>query len=109
GGPHGDGGSYEEWSRVLNEGGIATFGVDSFAARGLVNLPADSAKLSLLNQIVDAFRALELVAKHPAIDPARVAVMGFSRGGSAALYSNMTRFQKSYGSADQRFAGHISF
>jgi predicted esterase len=34
--------------------------------------------------------------------------MGFSQGGSAALYSSMARFQKMYGNADLQFVGHIS-
>ena len=39
---------------------------------------------------------------------ARVAVMGFSNGAPAALFSNMERFRKAYGSADVQFAAHIS-
>jgi dienelactone hydrolase len=107
-GPIAEGAPYEEWPRVLNEIGIATFAVDSYAGRGLVNYPGDPGKISFLTRIIDAYRALEVVAKHPMIDPTRVAVMGFSQGGAAALYSSMTRFQKMYGSADLQFVGHIS-
>lgn len=107
-GPIAEGAPYEEWPRVLNEIGIATFAVDSYAGRGLVNYPADPGKISFLTRIVDAFRALEVVAKHPMIDPSRIAVMGFSQGGGAALYSSMARYQKMYGSADLHFVGHIS-
>jgi dienelactone hydrolase len=107
-GPVAEGAPYEEWPRVLNEVGIATFAVDSYAGRGLVNYPADPGKISFLIRIVDAFRALEVVAKHPMIDPSRIAVMGFSQGAAAALYSSMARFQKMYGNADLQFVGHIS-
>jgi dienelactone hydrolase len=92
----------------LNEIGIATFAVDSYAGRGLVNYPADPGKISFRTRIVDAYRALEVVAKEPRVDSSRIAVMGFSQGGAAALYSSMARFQKMYGSPDLQFVGHIS-
>lgn len=108
-GPIAEGAPYEEWPRVLNEVGIATFAVDSYTGRGLF-IPADSGKIGplTLTRIMDAFRALEVVAKDPRIDPSRIAVMGFSQGGAAALYSSMARFQKLYGKADLQFVGHIS-
>jgi dienelactone hydrolase len=96
-----------EWSRVLNEAGIATFVVDSFSPRG-VTAPADLGRITPLARMVDAFRALELLSKHPLIDANRIAIMGFSHGGSAALYSGMVRFQRLQGSPDARFAAHIS-
>lgn len=44
----------------------------------------------------------------PRIDPARVAVMGFSRGGGAAHYSALKRFTSMHGPAGGlTFAGHI--
>jgi acetyl esterase/lipase len=107
-GPIAEGAPYEEWPRILNEVGIATFAVDSYAGRGLVNYPADPGKISFLTRIIDAYRALEVVAKEPRIDPSRIAVMGFSQGASAALYSSMARFQKMYGNPDLQFVGHIS-
>jgi dienelactone hydrolase len=108
-GPIAEGAPYEEWPRVLNEVGIATFAVDGYAGRGLF-IPADSGKIGplTLTRIVDAFRALEVLAKDPRIDPPRIAVMGFSQGGAAALYSSMARFQKMYGNASLQFVGHIS-
>ena len=107
-GPIADGAPYEEWPRVLNEIGIATFAVDSYSGRGLVNYPGDAGKISFLTRIIDAYRALEVVAKEPRVDPSRIAVMGFSQGASAALYSDMARFQKMYGNPDLNFVGHIS-
>jgi hypothetical protein len=57
--------------------------------------------------IVDAYRALELLAKHRQIDPARIVVMGFSRGGRSSLYSSLTRFQRMHGPAGLQFAAHV--
>jgi len=52
-----------------------------------------------------SYRALEVVAKEPRVAPARIAVMGFSQGAAAALYSSIARFQKMYGSPDLQFVG----
>jgi dienelactone hydrolase len=100
----------DEWSRELNQLGIATFAIDSFAARGLVSTVMDQSQLGRLNMVADAYRALDLLAKHSRIDANRVAVMGFSRGGQSALYSAMNRLYGALGPANNlRFAAHIAF
>jgi dienelactone hydrolase len=96
-----------EWSRVLNEAGIATFAVDSFSGRGVATR-ADLDRVSSVTRVVDAYRALELLSKHPLIDADKIAVMGFSHGRGAALYSSLVRFQKQNGKPDLQFAAHIS-
>jgi dienelactone hydrolase len=103
----GEGGPVHEWSRVLNEAGIATFAVDSFSGRGVATL-AEGARVSPLTRVVDAYRGLELLAKHPLVDANKIAVMGFSHGGGPALYSSLVRFQKMHGKPDLQFAAHIS-
>jgi dienelactone hydrolase len=109
---HGSGGigrNSADWVRVLNGIGVATFLVDSFTARGLVTVTADQAVLGRLVQTYDAYRALEVVAKHTRVDPARIAAMGFSRGGQAILYASMKRLQKMHGPAEASFAAYIPF
>jgi dienelactone hydrolase len=58
-------------------------------------------------RLPDAFAALSVLAKSPHIDPKRIAVTGFSYGSTAALLSNVARFQKLYGSAELQFAAHV--
>jgi dienelactone hydrolase len=109
GGMGGTGSMIDEWSLELNQIGIATFAIDSWAGRGIVETATDQTRAGRLNRIVDAYRGLELLAKHQQIDPARIALMGFSHGGQSALYSAVTRFRKSYGPTDQEFAAHVAF
>src|SRR5215207_5854844 len=80
---HGSGGLsvlHDNWARELNALGVATLMVDSFNPRGISGTQADQDQLTRMAQVLDAYRALELLAKHPRIDAARIAVMGFSRG-----------------------------
>ena len=108
GGVGGSGGPIDEWSRELNEIGVATFAVDSFAGRGIIETVTDQTRLGRLNMIIDAYRALDFLSKHRQIDPTRIAVMGFSPGGQSSLYSSLIRFQKIHGLAGGlEFAAHI--
>jgi dienelactone hydrolase len=109
---HGSGGIsgyVTDWEQDLNAMGVATFVIDSFTARGIVNTLYDQSQLGRLAMIIDAYRALDLLAKHPRIDPTRMALMGFSRGGQAALYASLKRFQRMHGSVGQEFAAYIPF
>jgi dienelactone hydrolase len=91
GGPNG---GHELWAKTYNEMGIASFLFDSFSGRGLTSTSTNQALLGRLNMILDAYRGFDVLAAHPRIDPARIAVMGFSRGGQSTLYSSMKRFQQ---------------
>jgi dienelactone hydrolase len=98
-----------DWEQYFDAMGVATFVLDSFTGRGIVNTNFDQSKLGRLAMIVDIYRALAVLAKHPRIDPNRIVLMGFSRGGQAALYSSMKRFQRQYGPAGQEFAAYLVF
>ena len=107
---HGSGGlsaSADHWARELNSIGVAVLVLDSFAGRNIVNTVTDQSQLDHLAMMVDAYRALGVLAEHPRIDPARVAVIGFSKGSIAAVHSSMQRFRKTYGPAGAEFAAHI--
>jgi dienelactone hydrolase len=96
-----------EWSRVLNEAGYAVFIVDSWSGRGLQTISTETLRVSTMSRIYDLVGALDVLAKNPLIDSSKIAVMGFSHGGQAALYSSLERFGKLF-SSDARFAAHIS-
>ena len=113
---HGGGGpraGVKYWSKVLRKIGLATFVVDSNSTRGCPASTPGTCKNYSLHQgmvnIVDAYRALEILSTHPRIDPARIAVMGFSVGGKASLYSSVKRFQKMWGNPGLEFAAYVPF
>jgi dienelactone hydrolase len=109
---HGSGGvdaTIDRWVSELNGMGVATFVVDSYSGRGINRTAADQSQLSSLAMVYDAYRALDWLAQHARIDSSRIAVMGFSKGATASLYSAMDRFQNAYGSDKAQFAAHIAF
>ena len=57
----------------------------------------------------DAFAALAVLAKHPRIDPDKIAVMGFSKGAIPSVYASMNRFQNAYAPEGASFAAYIGF
>ncbi len=106
---HGSGGlsaSADAWAREFNSIGLAVLVLDSFAGRGIVSTVNDQSQLDHLAMAVDTYRALDILAKHPRIDPARIAVIGYSKGAVAAVYSATARFRKLLGT-EAEFAAHI--
>jgi dienelactone hydrolase len=96
---HGSGGtgSREEfWAKYVNAMGIASFVIDSFSGRGLVDVNPNQELLGRFNMVLDTYRAYDVLANHPRIDPTRIVAMGFSRGGQAVLGASFMRFQRSW-------------
>jgi dienelactone hydrolase len=108
-GSGGIGGSTDVWARELNAIGVAAFILDTFSGRGIVSTVADQEQLNSLAMMVDAYRALDLLAGHPRIRADRIGIMGFSKGAVAAVYSAAERFRAAHGSRDNRFAAHVGF
>ena len=114
---HGGGGIHEwdeHWMNVFNSMGIATFMVDS-------NWPRRNCKKKFkktyarwcqdvhrgMGRIIDGYGALELLSKHPRIDPKRIGCMGFSLGARGCLYLNVKRFQKMWGTPGLDYAASV--
>jgi dienelactone hydrolase len=109
---HGSGGispGMDPWTRHLNSMGISTFVIDGFSGRGLTSVNQDQAKLGRLNFILDIYGALAILAKHPCVDPNRIVLMGFSRGGQGALYASLKRFNEMWNKSGAQFAAYIPF
>jgi len=96
---HGSGGinaANQSWAYELNKAGLASFVVDSFSGRNLTQVASDQAKLGRFAGVLDAFRAYEELTRHTKIDANRIALIGTSRGGTAVIYTAMSRFQKTW-------------
>jgi dienelactone hydrolase len=102
-------GYIEQWVEFLYGMGIATFVPDSLSGRGLRRVGAKQADLGRLATVFDAYRALDVLAGDDRIDKKRIVLMGFSRGGQAALYAALRRFHDMYETKSNEFAAYISF
>ena len=107
----------EHWAKVFNSMGIATFMVDSNWARKKCKKENNFKKAIKwcadihrgMNRIVDGYRALEFLSKHPRINPDRIGCLGISLGARGCLYLNVKRFQKMWGTPGLDFAASVPF
>lgn len=108
-GSSGMGSNIDVWERQLNGMGIATFAIDSVTGRDLKSLGDKQATLGRLNFALDTYGALEVLASDERIDPDRIGLIGFSRGGQAVLYAAMSRFNELWNTSGATYANFIPF
>jgi dienelactone hydrolase len=86
---HGSGGVSEarelRYAREIVQMGVATLVIDSFKPRGITSTVRDQSTVTGNEMLADEFAALKALAAHARIDGKRVGVIGFSKGGTAAL------------------------
>ena len=91
------------WAGELSQAGMAALVTDSFTPRGVSTTIEDQSQVAQAQMVRDAYAALAYLSALPYVDDARVAVMGFSKGGGVALLSSDRRTRP-----DARgFAAHI--
>src|SRR4030088_2165900 len=83
-------------TKVLGELGYVVL---RFDMRGCGESEGEFSRVICLEQVEDTRSALSFLAQHPAVDPARIAVVGSSFGGAVAVYT---------GGVDARVAAVIS-
>src|SRR5215470_13607217 len=83
-------------SKVLNDLGYVVL---RFDMRGCGESEGEFGRVICLEQVEDTRNALTFLAKHPAVDPDRIGVIGSSFGGAVAVYA---------GGVDPRVAAIIS-
>jgi dienelactone hydrolase len=103
-------GSEGVYVKPLLEAGYAVLGLDHFGPRGIKRAADVPGAISPVTPVSDALLALKLAATHPAIDPARIGVMGLSMGGITAEHSAYEFVRrKVLGDSPLKFAAHVPF
>jgi dienelactone hydrolase len=97
------------YAREFTRMGVASIIPDSFTPRGVKSTVEDQSTVSTNDMIADAFGALKLAAAHPRLDPARIGITGFSKGGSVAMRTGLQLMVNRYVKDGPRFALHVPF
>ena len=97
-----------DYLKMYQEQGFATFQLNSFKSRGITSTVGSQDEVTIAAVILDAYRALEKLAKHPKINKDKVALTGWSLGGGVSLFAGWMPLKKAI--TDQvSFAAHLAF
>jgi dienelactone hydrolase len=96
-----------EYAAWYNARGYAALVLDSFTPRGVAHV-CEGGQPSGLVRALDAFQALDYLARQGRVDPARVVIQGLSHGGTTVLYALDEGVAEASRSA-HRFAGGIAY
>ena len=91
--------------------GVAALVVDAFAARRdhATGFTARLLAITETMMLADAYAGLRFLAARPEIDGSRVALVGFSYGGMAAVFAAHAQIAAALAPDGQRFAAHAAF
>ncbi|MDB2555434.1 dienelactone hydrolase family protein [Flavobacteriaceae bacterium] len=97
-----------DYLKMYQKQGYATFQLNSFKSRGITSTVGSQDEVTIAAVILDAYRALEKLAKHPKINKDKVALTGWSLGGGVSLFAGWMPLKKAI--TDQvSFAAHLAF
>jgi dienelactone hydrolase len=80
------------YAKTFNDLGIAAVIIDSFSPRGIKSTVTDQSPVTAYDMLADAVAVLNTITRHPAIDPERVGLIGFSKGGTVAVKAALRRY-----------------
>lgn len=101
----------QDWhyASELTARGFAVLAVDSFTARGVEKTVRDQTLVSTASMLADAYAGLAWLAAEPRVDENRIAVLGFSKGGMAALYAGLASLRARIAPGSPAFAAHVAY
>lgn len=97
-----------EYLEMYRKNGFATFELNSFKSRNIKSTVGSQDEVTTAAIILDAYRALEVLANHPKIDKNKVSITGWSLGGAVALFSGWMPIKKAINN-NLKFASHLAF
>lgn len=107
-GCNGIGPNAEMWARFLKANGYASLVLDSFGPRGMWEVCTDQRRLFPQQRVNDTYAALRYLSTRPEIAAGRVAIIGFSHGGSVALDAAGAFWNQSVTETSVRFRAAIA-
>ena len=110
---HGSGGVSTErenaYAREMTTMGVAAFVPDLFTGRGVKSTVEDQSAVTGFEMVEDAFTVLGKLARHPRLDPKRIGIMGFSKGGTVTMNAALLRYADRLLPGGPRYALHVAF
>ena len=97
-----------DYMEMYQTEGFATFELNSFKSRGITSTVGSQDQVTTAAIILDAYRALEKLSKHPNIDPEKVSITGWSLGGGVSLFSGWLPLKNAI-TKEYAFASHLAF
>jgi dienelactone hydrolase len=97
-----------EYLKMYREMGIATFELNSFKSREITSTVGTQNEITIAAIILDAYRAFEILSKHPRIDRDRISITGWSLGGGVTLFSAWLPINNAI-NQNVKFKSHLAF
>ncbi len=96
------------YAKAFREAGYATLIVNSFATRHFAGNETSKFMAYRFAATVDAFKALDLIAKNPRIDSTRVGVVAWANAGPVALTTAIEDLRIKYTDSKLRYSAAIA-
>ncbi len=99
------------YGRQLAGQGYVALAADTFATRGGAGWRHNrrATRITESMMLADAFAARAFLAGLPQVDPARIAVIGFSYGGMVSILAAYRQILEIFGQGGPGFAAHVSY
>ena len=95
-----------QYLQMYRENEIATFELCSFQSRGIESTVGTQTDVTTAMMILDSYRAVETLQKHPNIKHNKIGITGWSLGGGVSLFSAWEPLKQAINSSIS-FAAHL--